>query len=34
MKLGKRDSTYDVIVIFTCEDIKFIFTREDIMFSQ
>ena len=33
-KLGKRDSTYDVIVIFTCEYIKFIFTREDIMFSQ
>ena len=34
IKLGKRDSAYDVIVIFRCEDIKFIFTREDIMFSQ
>ena len=34
IKLGKRDSTYDVIVIFTCEDIKFISTREDTMFSQ
>ena len=36
VKLGKLDSTYDAIDIFTCdhEDIKFIFTCEDVMFSQ